>query len=80
MIAEKRLFCAVVVQAVTDATYDGNNAELLREKHLADTWLRSGGKNYHHICALAGIDPEFIRDAYVSGRIDAKRLRNGAST
>ena len=44
----------------------------------ADSWLRGGGKDFRHVCSLAGFDPDFIRDSYVSGRMSKLDLDGSA--
>ena len=77
MSPEKRLWQSVVVKALTDATaVDPSSDEDLRAKREADSWLRGGGKDFRRVCSLAGFDPDFIRDAYTSGRVDGELLRS----
>lgn len=68
------LWQTVVHTAILDATAlrkDGNNPGAPRaERAAADAWIRSGGKWFRHVCALAGYDPDFLRGAYLAGRID----------
>lgn len=75
MTPENHLWQAVLLQAVTDATYRGETEALCRARHEADVWIRRGSKDFYQVCNLALIDPDFVRDAYVGGRIDADVLR-----
>lgn len=40
------------------------------ELRQADAWIRAGGKHFRNRCALAGYDPDFIREKYLSGKIN----------
>lgn len=68
----RKMWQAVILLAVEDALLTG--AENVKERHKADSWLRGMSKNFRLVCSLAGMDPDFIRDAYVAGRIDVKIL------
>lgn len=74
MMPEQRLWQSVVLQAVRDAT--ANDSKVVtsqRAKRSADAWLRYGGRDFRTVCALAGFDPDFIREKYVSGKLDGER-------
>jgi len=76
MSPEQTLWQTVVIKALTDATaVDPSSTDDRRARHEADSWIRSGGKDYRRVCALAGLDPDFIREAYIDGRIDGALLR-----
>ena len=77
--AETKLWQAVVYQALRDATFTSEAKEAKLNQRRADAWLRNGGADFRMVCDLAGFDPPFIRDAYLSGRIDAELLRGGES-
>ena len=77
MIGEQKLWQAVISRAVLDAgwsgkerDYDGSLNIEATEKGRADAWLSSGSKDFRAVCDLAGIDPDFLRDSYRSGRLD----------
>ena len=60
------------------ATQDTNErAKIARE---ADAWFRRGGKYFREVCSHAGFDPDFIHEAYTSGRIDIAQLRASEET
>ena len=72
--AEQRLFAAVVSRAVLDATMKKpRNGTLLAIRNEADAWFRNNGKDYRLICDKAGIDSDFIREAYIRGKLDGIR-------
>lgn len=85
---ERAIWQAVIFRALLDATnsikktYNGGKQHRYRDldRLRADTWLRYSGSDFRMVCALAGIDPDFLRDAYVSGRIDPDRLRASEKT
>lgn len=62
--AECRLWRAVIAQAIEDATAPlSENPRTRKEKLQAREWFIEAGKDFHHACALAGYDPDRIRDA-----------------
>lgn len=67
---------SVVLKAVTDAygigTGDTHAPHIARRQ--ADIWLRGNSPDFRMVCALAGMDPDFIREAYVSGRINVDAI------
>lgn len=73
---EQRLWQSVLYRAVMDATDpDPGSDETIRAKRDALSWLRGGGKDYRKVCSLAGVDPDFIRDAFLAGRINRDLLK-----
>jgi hypothetical protein len=45
-------------------------------RRYARSWLDNGGRDFRLVCALAGIDAAFIRDAWRAGRVDGELLRS----
>ena len=77
MTVEQELWQAVVLRAAMDALADNPSSdEDQRAKRDADRWFRFGGRDFREVCTLAGIDPDFIADAYKSGRIDRRLLKS----
>ena len=77
-MSDQRLWQTVVFQAFIDATHDlprGAVGSQHRDKSEADAWIRGCGRNFRMVCSLAGLDPEFLSDAYRQGRVDPVRLR-----
>ena len=68
------MWAKVVLQAITDATYQGKSTQGRLEKYRADSWFRSGGEAFAFVCVSAGLDPSAVRRAYVEGRIDGSQL------
>ena len=54
---ERRLFIAVLSQAVHDA-FSNHVPEL--EKRQAQAWLMSNSKDFKEICELSGRNPEYV--------------------
>lgn len=74
--AEQTMWQAVLFQAFIDATRHNPYApENKRSISSADRWIRGKGRDFCEVCALAGMDPDFLHDAYVQGRVDANKLR-----
>jgi hypothetical protein len=70
--AMRTLWQTVVYTAVRDAVMRSKSPD----GRKADAWIRSGaypksvaGKWFRHVCTITGMDPDFIMEAYVSGRI-----------
>jgi len=71
MSAEKGLWCAVIYTALCDASVTAAaHPDAKRWRWQADSWIRTGGRDFQTACHLAGMDPDQIRDDYVNGRID----------
>lgn len=71
--AERELWQTVVFLAVKDAL-GGRDQRAPLSQVQADRWIRGGGKDFRLVCSLAGIEPGFLREAYVSGRIRLELL------
>jgi len=77
MTPEQKLWQSVVVKAALDATSNpSSSSDDYIAKKNADAWLRTGGRDFKEVCSLAGLDPDFIREAYIGGRINADLLRS----
>ncbi len=83
MAPEQEIFQAVIERALMDAFWDGEiknkggiRSEAICARDQADTWLRGMSKDFKTICHLAGIDPHFLRDNYVAGKIDRVEFYN----
>ena len=72
-MAERDMWCAVVHQAIIDATYEGNDPTLKVERDHAVAWLTRPSKDFAEVCSLAGLDPEAVRE-----RATAKLARKAA--
>ena len=81
MTPERALWQEVVLRAFLDATNDFNprgNSEGARAKRHATFWISHGGTDYYRVCNLAGFDPDFMREAFLAGRVDAAMLRSAS--
>jgi hypothetical protein len=61
---ERQLWAAVIMQALDDATgvvvnADGRSKEGIRRR--ARDWFIKGGRDFKEVCALAGMEPDWIR-------------------
>jgi len=68
---EQILWQSVVLRALMDAT--GNQE---KERTEADAWIRFGGKKFQSVVTMAGMNPDFVRDAYIAGRVNPDLLRS----
>lgn len=74
---ENLLWQSVIFQAAVDATADPdckNDTERHARRDARD-WLGGGGRDFREVCSLAGFDPDFIRKAFMDGRIDREILK-----
>jgi hypothetical protein len=62
---DQRMFCAVILQALDDATSDLKQTKP-RDRQNARDWFLKAGKDFRDVCSLAGMDHECVR-------IEAKR-------
>jgi len=78
MTPEQRLWQTVVMRAIIEGLSDKETCAALerKERRKSDAWIRAGRQDFQTACAMAGFDPQFIRDAYVGGRIDLRALNN----
>jgi len=77
MTPEQKMWQSEVVIGALDATTkpSSSSEEFIAQKQ-ADAWLRTGCADFKEVCNLAGLDPDFIREAYIGGRINADLLRS----
>jgi hypothetical protein len=62
---EIRLWCAVVLQAIADATSRISRARCGETKQIRDearAWLLSNSKDFRCVCELARFDPRTVRE------------------
>ena len=73
--ASREMWQAVLHRAFLDATYDGYARADKMEQITAYRWIRHCGKDFRHVCDLAGMDADFLSNAYRSGRVDRHLLK-----
>ena len=65
-IAERRLWLAIIAQALSDAKYRGTTLQELVEKKKAIVWLEKGSiespKWLLNVCHLAGYDYTYVKE------------------
>lgn len=74
---EQYLWQQVLYRAAIDATADNeptSGGDAYAKRYARD-WFSSGGRDFREVCSMAGLDPDFIHDAWQNRRIDARRLR-----
>ncbi|CAJ0861976.1 hypothetical protein AMST5_01446 [freshwater sediment metagenome] len=59
---DKQLWAAVILQALEDATATISMADA-HERRAAREWFKDAGKDFHEVCALAGMDHDAVRTA-----------------
>jgi hypothetical protein len=73
---EREMWQAVLLKAFTDATApDPKTREDILAKRAADSWIRNCGRDFRHVCALAGMSASFLSEAYLRGRVSPEGLR-----
>lgn len=82
MTPEQTLWQEVVIQAVIDALWAGNEftprgtyAPAATYRGQASAWIEGNSENYRFACEMAGFDPDFLREAFIAGRIDVDSLK-----
>ncbi len=45
------------------------------EQRHAIAWIERGGSDFRMVCAMAGMDPDFLRDQFMAGKVDGVLLR-----
>ena len=63
--AEQRLFQAILVQALEDATNPSNFKRETYHKHDSHCWFVDNSKDFQQICWGAELDPDFVRGEYL---------------
>ena len=58
---ERKLWRAVIGQAIIDAKSGAKKAELKNRKSEALVWLRGNTKDFEEVCHFAGYEPEYVR-------------------
>lgn len=74
-MAERDLWQAVVTLAISDATSTSDSYQAKIERRNAQDWITSNGWHFKFVCTQAGLDPEAVRDRYMSGQIAKTRGR-----
>lgn len=81
---EQRLAIAVIVAAVSDASGRKGVNESASSRSLnqdaAIAWFRDGGQDFKDICALAELEPSFVRDQVLAYLATGDRLPRRGST
>lgn len=73
--ASREMWQAVLHRAFLDATYDGDARADKMEQITADRWIRQCGKDFRMVCELAGMDADFLSNAYSTGKVDRHLLK-----
>lgn len=58
--AERKLFIAIIVQALLDARSNSKKSDDIFAKQAAIRWLTGRSRNFAQICFLAGFPPEYV--------------------
>lgn len=62
---DKQLWCAVISQAIEDATSPGMGKDIKRIRDSARRWLTTPSRDFCDVCAFAGLLPEKVRAAAI---------------
>ena len=63
--AEQRLFQAILVQALEDATNPSNFKRETYHKHDSHCWFIDNSVDFQNVCWGAELDPDFVRGEYL---------------
>lgn len=83
---EKHLWCAVLGQAITDATTTRTGKDAQRDQRAAIEWLTTDTMDFRTVCTLAGVDPDAVRERFmrIPGVLEkfqgTERDRRGSTT
>lgn len=70
MTPEQRLWQAVLGQAISDAMMeDPQTLESMMDKKSARRWFDLADRNFRMVCELAGMNPDAVSEAWMSGSI-----------
>jgi len=72
--AEQRLFQAILVQALEDATNPSNFKRETYHKHDSHCWFVDNSDDFQQVCWGAELDPEFVRGEYLK-MIDEGKIK-----
>ena len=72
--AEQRLFQAILVQALEDATNPSNFKREPYHKHDSHCWFVDNSDDFQQVCWGAELDPEFVRGEYLK-MIDEGKIK-----
>jgi hypothetical protein len=79
MSPEQLLWQTVIEKAFIDAINpDPANAEDRNQKSVATNWIRNCGRDFRLVCTLAGMDPNFLSDAFKANKINRETLKNSS--
>ena len=70
--AEQRLFRAIIVQALEDATNPSNFKRETYHKHDSHCWFIDNSNDFQEVCWGADMDPDFVRGEYLRLLDDGK--------
>ena len=73
MIAEQRLWIAVITLALKDAL--GIHANNVNEKQKAKRWLNLNNKTFVLVCALGLLEPEWVLRKYIEAK-EKRKVNN----
>jgi hypothetical protein len=89
-MAEEALWQARVIRMLLDALYEprrgkrrppkqAGSAPTALDVQRARNWLTDNTAEFRLTCMAAGFDPDFVRSAYLSGRITLDSLKNAGA-
>lgn len=90
-MAEQELWQARVIRMLMDALYEPRRGQRRAPKQAgsaptsldvqrAHNWITGNGAEFRLTCMAAGFDPDFVRSAYLSGRITLDSLKNAGAS
>lgn len=81
MSPERRLWLGVLRQAIADLEVSdyrfASEGQHRHAKSSAEDWFKHPPRGFFMVCAMAGVDPDVVREAYSEGRLHeiSKRMR-----
>jgi hypothetical protein len=49
------------------------------ERNAADAWIRGNSSDFRMVVSLAKMEPDFVRDAYMAGRINREAIKKSTA-
>lgn len=66
----RMLWWSILERAIMDTVIGEKNSSNRVAMGSAQSWFERGGEDFRMVCTNAGFDPDFVRDSYLSGKMD----------
>lgn len=76
LLGIRALWRAVITQALMDAASSSKKPFYIMQKMKARAWLRGNSKDFQSVCALADMDPQYVKQQAQIAIINNCQWRN----